>query len=64
MREPRALNGLHLVVARNVLSRVPDLVRELSNVVEFLNMAENAWALHGLNWPSPRLILPPKRSQK
>ena len=80
MREPKVLNGLHLVVARNALSHVSDLVRELSDIVAFLNMPENTWgqgrplgqliklrasgALHGLNWPSPRLILPKKRSQK
>ena len=33
MREPRVLNGLHLVVARSALRYVSDLVRELSDVV-------------------------------
>ena len=33
MREPRVLNGLHLVVARSALRYVSDLVRELSDMV-------------------------------
>ena len=33
MREPRVLNGLHLVVARSALRYVSDLVRELSDIV-------------------------------
>lgn len=33
MREPRVLNGLHLVVARSVLRYISDLGRELSDMV-------------------------------
>ena len=80
MREPRVLNGLHLVVARSALSHASDLVRELSDMMGIskrggkrlgaggplgqLMKLRASGALHGLNWPSPRLILPPKRSQK
>lgn len=33
MREPRVLNGLHLIVAHSALRYVSDLVRELSDKV-------------------------------
>ena len=33
MREPKVLNGLHLVVARSALSHASDLVRELSDMM-------------------------------
>jgi hypothetical protein len=43
MREPRVLNGLHLVVARSALRYVSDLVRELSDMVGISKHGGNAW---------------------
>ena len=64
MREPRVLNGLHLVVARSALSHASDLVRKLSDMMGIskrggkrlgagrsVGAANEATSERGATWP-------------